>query len=598
MSTQPLATPSKLDHALEHARAGRAVFPCWWPLADGQCACGQADCGNAGKHPLGPLVPHGVKEATTDHATIRRWWGRFPHANIGWAIPAGMFVLDMGPRHGGDDSLFELERQYGRLPTTPEAISGGGGRHLLFATAGLPVGNTTIAPGLDSKSAGGAIIVAGSSHASGGVYEWDAGRHPDDTPLAAAPPWLRARLRPAGDSRRRSSRGTAELLAGVGEGGRDVALFELTLRLHRAGAPEDVTLDLLADAAAKCVPPYPAEKAAEKVRRVYGETPVEPLSTSGEDLPATLERRVVALEQELARRNERDREERRILANSGMEAATKLVALEVLHRVERHRARGQDGPLRIANVSLGKAVGMTPKCVGRHVRLLADTFGALRRVEERHHLAPTETTPARVETWQFLDLPGSVAEAAQALATAAVPGERRHGGARTAFCPAHPDAPVRVTVVSTRACTVDGEIFDEQREERTIIRRRMTRTPEPCSLTTQDGPSTPVVRIATQDGPSALPPTSPPPPAAADPVCAAGWSGARQRPQPPAAPGMPLQSRQEGPRFLAPAGDGEAARLSPRGSTAGSCLDCGTPLPPDRQDRCQACASPAPDAGP
>jgi Bifunctional DNA primase/polymerase, N-terminal len=48
-----------------------------------------------GKVPLGCLAPHGLKDATRDHAVVREWWRRSPTANIGIATGGGHFVLDL-----------------------------------------------------------------------------------------------------------------------------------------------------------------------------------------------------------------------------------------------------------------------------------------------------------------------------------------------------------------------------------------------------------------------------------------------------------------------------------------------------------------------
>ena len=67
------------------------------------CSCRDPGCGQVGKHPLGALVPHGLKEATTNRARVLAWWTRYPQANIGLA--SGRFdVLDLdgpagAPRH-------------------------------------------------------------------------------------------------------------------------------------------------------------------------------------------------------------------------------------------------------------------------------------------------------------------------------------------------------------------------------------------------------------------------------------------------------------------------------------------------------------------
>jgi len=77
-----------LEHALAYARRGWRVFPIW-PIRDGRCACGSACGRDAGKHPIGRLVPHGVLDATTDASCITRWWTDTPDANVGIATGAG-----------------------------------------------------------------------------------------------------------------------------------------------------------------------------------------------------------------------------------------------------------------------------------------------------------------------------------------------------------------------------------------------------------------------------------------------------------------------------------------------------------------------------
>jgi hypothetical protein len=50
-------------------------------VADDCCICGDAECGSPGKHPISSLVSHGVKDATTDLKTIRRWHRKHPDMN-------------------------------------------------------------------------------------------------------------------------------------------------------------------------------------------------------------------------------------------------------------------------------------------------------------------------------------------------------------------------------------------------------------------------------------------------------------------------------------------------------------------------------------
>src|SRR5207249_9127782 len=112
-------------------------------------------CTDAGKHPRWEhgTLEHGISDATTDGATITRWWTQWPDANVafGTGAASALVGLDVDPCQAGDDSLARLEREHGPLPATVESLTGGGGRHLLFAHPGGIVPNkASFAPGLDT----------------------------------------------------------------------------------------------------------------------------------------------------------------------------------------------------------------------------------------------------------------------------------------------------------------------------------------------------------------------------------------------------------------------------------------------------------------
>ena len=108
-----------LEYALEYARRDWRVFPCWWTRPQGTaCACGSRTCENQGKHPIGRLAPRGCLDATADAEQIRRWWKQYPQANVAIATGGGLAVIDIDPRHGGDDAFDELVARMGRLPDT------------------------------------------------------------------------------------------------------------------------------------------------------------------------------------------------------------------------------------------------------------------------------------------------------------------------------------------------------------------------------------------------------------------------------------------------------------------------------------------------
>jgi Bifunctional DNA primase/polymerase, N-terminal len=102
------------DAALGYAARGIPVLPLHYPLPHpsglqpvrgnrhpvmgSSCSCRDPGCGQSAKHPLGSLVSHGVKDATTNRARIMAWWTRHPQANIGLATGHRFDVLDVdGP---------------------------------------------------------------------------------------------------------------------------------------------------------------------------------------------------------------------------------------------------------------------------------------------------------------------------------------------------------------------------------------------------------------------------------------------------------------------------------------------------------------------
>ena len=186
---------SLLASALQYARDGWPVLPLHG-IKHGRCTCGKVSCSAPGKH---PRTNNGVKDATTEETTIRKWWTQWPHANIGIATGegSGLLVLDVDPRHGGDESLKQLEVNHGSIPHTIETITGGNGRHFCFRyPLGVKVANSVgkLGPGLDIRSTGGFIVAPPSRHVSGKPYAWKDGQAPGQIALAELPNWLLDRL--------------------------------------------------------------------------------------------------------------------------------------------------------------------------------------------------------------------------------------------------------------------------------------------------------------------------------------------------------------------------------------------------------------------
>jgi Bifunctional DNA primase/polymerase, N-terminal len=198
-----------LATALAFARH-HAVLPIHWPVEHNgrlRCSCGSDSrgrpCASPAKHPYGKLAPNGLLSATTESGVVKHWWGYLaPGANLGVRTER-LVVIDVDPRHGGDESLRALEAEHGQLPPTWRALTGGGGEHVLFSCPdGVEISNVVaeqmedppLGRGIDIRARGGYIVAPPSRHISGRPYAWNAGGHPADIDLAPAPAWLIERL--------------------------------------------------------------------------------------------------------------------------------------------------------------------------------------------------------------------------------------------------------------------------------------------------------------------------------------------------------------------------------------------------------------------
>lgn len=253
--------PTMVSFALGYAKRGLKVFPCYEPIY-GVCTCGNPDCGSPGKH---PRTEHGVKDASADPAQIRKWWTEWPLANIGISCE-GLIVIDVDAGKQGFVSLEKLETEFGKLPDTWTADTGGGGQHYFYRRNGHSVKNgVALRPGVDLRTNGGYVIAAPSIHVTGKRYAWssESARNLAEFPADWIP------LFDTGTSSGKERFDTAAALAGVPEGQRDVAVWKLACKLRNADVPIAEAVELVLKAAGSCKPPFPADQAREKVERAY-----------------------------------------------------------------------------------------------------------------------------------------------------------------------------------------------------------------------------------------------------------------------------------------------------------------------------------------
>jgi hypothetical protein len=193
---------------------------------------------------------HGHHDATTDPERIRRWWSRWPDANVAYPTGkrSGELVMDVDPERGGYDSLAELHEASHELPLTATIKTGGGGvHHRLRYPEGEEIRNSAgkLGPGLDIRGEGGYVIAPPS--VTEGPYKVLHNR-----PLAEAPEWLLEALR--GPSRtpdgRVDGQATVSMTTGlegpeIPAGERNTTLYKIACSLRARGHERGEILEAL-----------------------------------------------------------------------------------------------------------------------------------------------------------------------------------------------------------------------------------------------------------------------------------------------------------------------------------------------------------------
>jgi hypothetical protein len=198
-----------------------------------------------------PLTRHGVTDASTDPALIRRWFMRWPEANLAIATGApGPQVLDIDNLEAAAGVLARLARIECPVAATAR------GRHLYFH--GTPAGTVALPFG-ELRGRGSYVVCPPSTHPSGKAYVWlDAPRGP----LPAVPALIPAPTATAGAGEHQAPTTLVPL------GQRHPYLRDFAVRLARAGILEERRLlaHLRLEFELACEPlPPPAPGALEAI---------------------------------------------------------------------------------------------------------------------------------------------------------------------------------------------------------------------------------------------------------------------------------------------------------------------------------------------
>lgn len=261
--------------ALNYASFGFAVLPLHSAQQDERCTCRRPDCQSVGKH---PIPPNGLHAATRDPEVIASWWREYPGANLGIQTgrDSGLVVVDVDPRHGGEESLAEIQARFGPFPRTPEVITGGAGRHLFFRHPGnADISNATALggyPGIDLRGDGGYVVAVPSVHQSGRTYEWGATCELGAVELAPLPRSiidLRSGERGRSAASRPRSSAPLDHEDRIPEGQRNSTLTSLAGSMRQRGmTPQEIEAALAIVSRERCDPPLPTDEVATIVASV------------------------------------------------------------------------------------------------------------------------------------------------------------------------------------------------------------------------------------------------------------------------------------------------------------------------------------------
>ena len=199
----------------------------------------------------------GFYVATTDAATIRAWWARWPDANIGIDCERSrLAVLD--PDAEGLDAWATLRQERGIDDQTITALTGGGGQHLYYRTADVRIPSDSTGKlgfGIHVKSAGGYVVAPPSIHPSGRPYQWEAGYSPDDREPLPLPDTLLRLLKEQTPNISEHRNGHEGMIKA---GTRNTTLHQIGSAMRARGALlENIETALLLENQARCKPPLP-----------------------------------------------------------------------------------------------------------------------------------------------------------------------------------------------------------------------------------------------------------------------------------------------------------------------------------------------------
>lgn len=218
----------------------------------------------ADKKPL--AGSNGFYDATTDVATIEKWWAEKPEANI--AIPtgnvSGIVVIDFDCKKGmpGMEKLKEWELEHGPLKTRTQHTPSGGVQKLYeMPQHNIRNSASLLAKGVDVRGNGGYICTA-PSVVNGNSYYYD----DPFAPIEPLPDWLLSLLL----TKEQEKPSVDTNLDGepIYDGQRDWELYRIGCSLRSQGwSYDEIEAHLEMVNAKRCIPPIEEWQVHEKAKQ-------------------------------------------------------------------------------------------------------------------------------------------------------------------------------------------------------------------------------------------------------------------------------------------------------------------------------------------
>jgi hypothetical protein len=206
-----------------------------------------------------PHITSWQQKATTDQAMVKKWWTKWPKANIAMptGAPSGLVAVDVDVKNGVDgyESLSTIEARFGEQGTrrieTPS-----GGVHLIYRCNQKVKTRTGILDGIDIRGDGGYIVAQGS--VIGGLEYKVIHDVPPEEMTIDMVSWINSTENMKPPSK-----------IGVAKGERNTEIFKLASSYRGQDLDMESALKACKHIARSCIPPLEEAEVIATVENVY-----------------------------------------------------------------------------------------------------------------------------------------------------------------------------------------------------------------------------------------------------------------------------------------------------------------------------------------